>query len=75
MSKIPRFVSLAVPDADGEPVFMDYVCKDIADGLLEALENICQRLEQMQYDHNTCDGDLVLEKARAAIAKVKGEQQ
>lgn len=43
-----------------------------APDLLEALENICQRLEQMQYDHNTCDGDLALEEARAAIAKARG---
>jgi hypothetical protein len=37
--------------------------------LREALENMCDRLEQIQYDHNTCDGDLVLEEARAALAR------
>ena len=41
--------------------------------LLKSLDDMCQRLEQIQYDHNTCDGDLVLEEARAAIAKAKGE--
>lgn len=41
--------------------------------LTTTLENMCQRLEQIQYDHNTCDGDLVLEEARAAIAKTRGE--
>lgn len=36
--------------------------------LLEALTSIADRLEQIQYDHNICDGDLALAEARAAIA-------
>lgn len=41
--------------------------------LLESLKAICERLEQIQFDHNTSDGDLVLSEARAAIAKAEGK--
>ena len=40
----------------------------------EKLEKLVERVEQIQYDHNTSDGDLALDEARAALAKARGEK-
>ena len=45
-----------------------------APDVYEKLEKLVERVEQMQYDHNTSDGDLALDEARAALAKARGEK-
>ena len=40
--------------------------------LYDSLAKLVDRVEQMQYDHNTSDGDLELDEARAALAKARG---
>ena len=41
--------------------------------LYEALVKLVDRVEQMQYDHNTRDGDMVLDDVRSILAEARGE--
>jgi hypothetical protein len=45
-----------------------------APDLLEALKAAARAITELQYDHNTCQGDCALSIAANAIAKATGEQ-
>ena len=51
----------------------DRVLIKTAPKLYKALVKLVDRVEQMQYDHNTCDGDMVLDDVHSILAEARGE--
>ena len=61
-----RIMRVEFPGDDGDPVFADYVRSDIADDLMEALEELLGHVSSVQVGS-------VYDEARALLAKAKGE--